>query len=286
MERARTGTWPDEAGPGDYFGSVGYQRGDDLVFEGYKYLDALTIQHEETGIKMHSLAYDLRDNCQPGEGLRDGDKVVFHYTDERSFKLITSSREGELRATFEVDANCKDSYFGHGIYATQFAPHQWPTKDHLLVNNYWPAKTVFRKEFGEHQPFPDDSNIDALVSGKGPALDRIHRIFGAKWQCCVPLIVDRHVSKNAMTEPTDALSMPPDKHGKRKKRLAGHNRFGERQPRWRDIWVVSVYDCEERFVMLPFVPVSVVSFSQEQDSSHSRHFLRVGLRFACCRTSP
>eukprot|EP00438_Fugacium_kawagutii_P011808 Skav227983 [mRNA] locus=scaffold1165:347545:348285:+ [translate_table: standard] len=54
-----------------------------------------------------------------------------------------------------------------------------------------------------------------------------------------------------MTEITDAPLMPKDKHCKRKKRLAGYNRFGEKQPDWRDVWVISVYDAEELVAYQP-----------------------------------
>eukprot|EP00438_Fugacium_kawagutii_P011809 Skav227984 [mRNA] locus=scaffold1165:435755:453141:- [translate_table: standard] len=172
---------------------------------------------------MWSLAFDVREDCEPGQDLRAGDFVVFHYTNKKFFELITKLSGAELRASFRVEDN-KDSYFGHGIYAAQKAPHQWSSKDHLLVNNFWPARKVFQEECPD-EPFPDDGDIESLVNDKdGAAFKRLQNLFGELWEYCIPLIVDQQVAKNVMTEPTDAPLMPKDDHGKRKKRLAGYNR--------------------------------------------------------------
>eukprot|EP00438_Fugacium_kawagutii_P012972 Skav229742 [mRNA] locus=scaffold1287:308556:309941:+ [translate_table: standard] len=239
-----------EPGPGSYFGSKNYNKGFRLNHSGYENKDGLTIRHQKTDIKMWSLAFDVREDCQLGQDLRDGDLVLFHYTNRENFELITKLSGAELRSSFRVE-DSKDSYFGHGIYATQKAPHQWPSKDHLLVNNFWPAKKVFQEEC-PGQPFPNDGDIESLVKDKdGVAFQRIQRLFGEQWEYCIPLIVDQQVAKNVMTETTDAPLMPKDNHGKRKKRLAGYNRFGEKQPHWRDVWIISVYDAEELVAYQP-----------------------------------
>eukprot|EP00438_Fugacium_kawagutii_P022941 Skav226778 [mRNA] locus=scaffold8:285692:287414:- [translate_table: standard] len=230
-------------GAGSYFGSQEYNKGQQFLHDDY---DAwgLTIRHKKTDIKMWSLAFDVREDCEPGQDLRDGDFVLFHYTNKKHFDLITKLSGAELRASFRVEDN-KDSYFGHGIYATQKAPDQWPSKDHLLVNNFWPAKKIFQEEYPD-EPFPDDGDIESLVKNKnGAAFQRIQNLFGEQWEYCIPLIVDQQVAKNVMTETTDAPLMPKDEDGKRRKRLAGYNRFGEKQPAWRDVWIISVYDAQE-----------------------------------------
>eukprot|EP00438_Fugacium_kawagutii_P004000 Skav228096 [mRNA] locus=scaffold4074:13396:14751:+ [translate_table: standard] len=235
-----------ESGPGSYFGSKEYNEGKLFSHDGYEYIDGLRMV---TGagkdiITMWSLAFDVREDCPPGQDLRDGDFVLFHYTDEKSFEQITKLSGGELRASFRVEDN-KDSYFGHGIYATLKAPHQWPSKDHFLVNSFWPAKKIFQDEYPD-EPFPDDSDIESLVQDKdGAAFQRLQKKFGKQWEYCIPLIVDQQVAKNVMTEPTKARLMPKDEDGKRRKRLAGYNRFGEKQPSWRDVWIISVYDAKE-----------------------------------------
>eukprot|EP00438_Fugacium_kawagutii_P000463 Skav217116 [mRNA] locus=scaffold783:126972:127337:- [translate_table: standard] len=105
--------------PETFFGSKEYFEGARLIARGYTYVDALTIKHDATGIKMWSCAIDVREDAGH-RGLREGDRILFHYTTEDSFKKITSLENPKLLAP--LDESSKDSYFGLGIYATMHAP--------------------------------------------------------------------------------------------------------------------------------------------------------------------
>eukprot|EP00438_Fugacium_kawagutii_P014115 Skav218668 [mRNA] locus=scaffold5113:39227:40726:+ [translate_table: standard] len=218
------------ASPETFFGSNEYFQGARLNAQGYTYIDALTIQHEATGIKMWSCAIDIREDAGH-QGLRAGDQVLFHYTPEDAFKKITSLENPKLLAP--MDENNKDSYFGLGIYATMKAPHEWNSKEEVLVNNYYPTRDNFKGKQGLDLPQPDIPFNTALNGAVG---NYVKDQYQGKADCCIPLIVDEQVSKNVMEETTDGPLMPNGR-----KRLKGTNCFGERQPFWRDVWLVSIY---------------------------------------------
>eukprot|EP00438_Fugacium_kawagutii_P027220 Skav221323 [mRNA] locus=scaffold2901:276434:278065:+ [translate_table: standard] len=218
------------ASPETFFGSKEYFQGARLKVPGYTYVDALTIQHEATGIKMWACAIDVREDAGH-HGLREGDRILFHYTPEDAFKKITSLENPKLLAP--LDANSKDSYFGLGIYATMKAPHKWRSKTEVLVNNYYPTMDNFREKQGLDLPQPDVPFNRALNGAIG---DYVKGQYHGKADCCIPLIVDEQVSKNVMEEVTDGPLMPNGR-----KRLKGRNCFDERQPFWRDVWLVSIY---------------------------------------------
>eukprot|EP00438_Fugacium_kawagutii_P034004 Skav211219 [mRNA] locus=scaffold934:158432:160063:- [translate_table: standard] len=216
--------------PETFFGSNDYFEGGRLNARGYTYIDALTIQHEATGIKMWACAIDVREHAGH-QGLREGDRVLFHYTPEDAFGKITSLENPKLLAP--LDENRKDSYFGLGIYATMKAPHQWNSRAEVLVNNYYPTADNFREKKGVELPEPDVPFNAALNGAIG---DYVKGQYNGKADCCIPLIVDEQVSKNVMEEVTDGPLMPNGR-----KRLKGRNCFDERQPDWRDVWLVSIY---------------------------------------------
>eukprot|EP00438_Fugacium_kawagutii_P020760 Skav207032 [mRNA] locus=scaffold1901:20421:22184:+ [translate_table: standard] len=217
--------------PETFFGSKDYFQGARLNAQGYAYVDALNIKHEATGITMWSCAIDIREDASH-QGLREGDRVLFHYTSEDAFKKITSLENPKLLAP--LDENNKDSYFGLGIYATMHAPHQWKSKEEVLVNNYYPTRDNFKGKQGQDLPQPDVPFRTALNGAIG---EYVNDQYKGKADCCIPLIVDEQVSKNVMGEITDGPLMPNGR-----KRLKGTNCFGERQPVWRDVWLVSIYE--------------------------------------------
>eukprot|EP00438_Fugacium_kawagutii_P000475 Skav217128 [mRNA] locus=scaffold783:450717:452108:- [translate_table: standard] len=184
---------------------------------------------------MWSCAIDIREGAGQGhEGLREGDRVLFHYTPKDAFKKITSLEDPKLLAPLDaLNENNKDSYFGLGIYATKHAPHKWNSKEEVLVNNYYPTKDNFREKQGQDLPGPDVPFNAALNGAIG---NYVKDQYKGKADCCIPLIVDEQVSKNVMDEITDGPLMPDGR-----KRLKGYNRMGERQPLWRDVWLVSIY---------------------------------------------
>eukprot|EP00438_Fugacium_kawagutii_P033992 Skav211207 [mRNA] locus=scaffold934:60067:61437:- [translate_table: standard] len=218
------------ASPEAFFGSKEYFQGARLDAQGYTYVDALTIQHQATGIKMWACAIDVREDAGH-QGLREGDRVLFHYTPEDAFRKITSLENPKLLAP--LDANNTDSYFGLGIYATMKAPHKWNSKKEVLVNNYYPTNRNFREKKDLDLPQPDIPFNAALNGAIG---DYVKAQYHGKADCCIPLIVDEQVSKNVMEEVTDGPLMPNGR-----KRLKGRNCFDERQPFWRDVWLVSIY---------------------------------------------
>eukprot|EP00438_Fugacium_kawagutii_P004666 Skav209255 [mRNA] locus=scaffold990:322418:324148:- [translate_table: standard] len=224
-------TMSSAASPETFFGSKEYFQGARLKAQGYTYADALTIEHKATGIKMWSCAIDIREDAGH-QGLRQGDRVLFHYTSEDSFKKITSLENPKLLAP--LDENNKDSFFGLGIYATMHAPDQWKSKEEVLVNNYYPTRGNFKNKQGLDLPQPDVRFNTALNGAIGKYVKDQYK---GKADCCIPLIVDEQVSKNVMEETTDGPLMP-----NRRKRLKGTNCFGERQPIWRDVWLVSIYE--------------------------------------------
>eukprot|EP00438_Fugacium_kawagutii_P027222 Skav221325 [mRNA] locus=scaffold2901:300387:303233:+ [translate_table: standard] len=219
------------ASPETFFGSKEYFQGARLKAQGYTYVDALTIEHEATGIKMWACAIDVREDAGH-QGLREGDRVLFHYTPEDAFKKITSLENPKLLAP--LGETNKDNYFGLGIYATMKAPHKWNSKTEVLVNNYYPTKDNFREKKGLDLPGPDVPFNAALNGAIG---DYVKCQYNGKADCCIPLIVDEQVSKNVMEEVTDGPLMPNGK-----KRLKGRDCFGEMQPFWRDVWLVSIYN--------------------------------------------
>eukprot|EP00438_Fugacium_kawagutii_P004659 Skav209248 [mRNA] locus=scaffold990:193116:194615:- [translate_table: standard] len=219
------------ASPETFFGSNEYFEGARLQAQGYTYVDALTIKHEATGIKMWSCAIDIREDAGH-QGLREGDRVLFHYTSQDAFKKITSLENRQLLVP--LDENIGDSYFGLGIYATKKAPHKWNSKEEVLVNNYYPTRDNFREKQGQDLPQP---NVPLNTALNGVIGNYVKNQYEGKADCCIPLIVDEQVSKNVMDEITDGPLMPNGQ-----KRLKGHNCFGERQPVWRDVWLVSIYE--------------------------------------------
>eukprot|EP00438_Fugacium_kawagutii_P011119 Skav203190 [mRNA] locus=scaffold39:398670:399884:+ [translate_table: standard] len=219
------------ASPETFFGSKEYFQGARLNAQGYTYVDALTIEHKDTGMKMWSCAIDIREDAGH-QGLREGDRVLFHDTTEDSFKMITSLENPKLLAP--LDENNRDSYFGLGIYATMHAPHKWDSKEEVLVNNYYPTRDNFREKQGLDLPQPDVPFNTALSGAIG---DYVKDQYKGKADCCIPLIVDEQVSKNVVEEITDGPLMPNGR-----KRLKGCNCFSERQPGWRDVWLVSIYE--------------------------------------------
>eukprot|EP00438_Fugacium_kawagutii_P019878 Skav226851 [mRNA] locus=scaffold455:79803:81701:+ [translate_table: standard] len=221
----------NEASPESFFGSTEYFQGARLKAPGYTYVDALTIKHEATGIKMWACAIDVREDASGHQGLREGDRVLFHYTPEDAFKNITSLENPKLLAP--LDANNRDSYFGAGIYATMKAPHMWTSKMEVLVNNYYATARNFKEQQGLELPEPHVPFNSALNGAIG---DYVRDQYEGKADCCIPLIVDEQVSKDVMKEVTDGPLMLNGK-----KRLKGRNCLGERQPFWRDVWLVSIY---------------------------------------------
>eukprot|EP00438_Fugacium_kawagutii_P010180 Skav222521 [mRNA] locus=scaffold1754:16712:18079:- [translate_table: standard] len=179
---------------------------------------------------MWACAIDVREDAGH-QGLREGDRVLFHYTPEDAFKKITSLENPKLLAP--LGESTKDSYFGLGIYATMKAPHKWNSKTEVLVNNYYPTMDNFRENQGLDLPQPDVPFNAALNGAIG---DYVKSQYHGKADCCIPLIVDEQVSKNVMEEVTDGPLMPNGR-----KRLKGRNCFDERQPFWRDVWLVSIY---------------------------------------------
>lgn len=64
----------------------------------------------------------------------------------QAFDAISQLQSNEVFAS-KYKTN---SIFGYGVYSTSKAPHEWPSKKHLLLNNYFPArKTWMEKRKGK-----------------------------------------------------------------------------------------------------------------------------------------
>ena len=181
----------DTSDPSRFFGSATYYDGHQrLEATGYSYENALIIKHEQTGIKMWACAFDLREDSEH-KGLRDGDKVLYHYTDEASFFPITSLEGARIWAN--PDVNNTDSFFGLGVYATEKAPHQWRSKDEVHLNNFYPTRQNFRTWSRQELPEAEDADFEALL--KGTVGNYVKQHYPGKTDYCIPLIVDQQVSK-------------------------------------------------------------------------------------------
>ena len=188
--------------PSCFFGSEPYFEGKRLEATGYSYKNALIIKHEPTGINLWACAFDLREDAGH-KGLRDGDKVLYHYTDVKSFFLITSLEGAKIFAS--NDPENKDSYFGLGVYATEKAPHQWRSKDEVRLNNFYPIRQNFRSWSGQELPEPEDADLEALLNGT--VGNYVKDNYPGKTDYCIPIIVDQLVSKDCMKEATDGPLM-------------------------------------------------------------------------------
>ena len=178
-------------GPAAYFGSAEYFDGRRLQDPRYEHLDALRIKDKKTGIILWSLAIDARENPDQ-KGLREGDRVLFHYTDKESFLKITRLDGAKIFASMDS----KDSTFGYGCYACKKAPHIWASKAHIGVNNFLPSSTIAELE---------GKSLEDLV--QGDVGKYVNTNYCGKTDYCIPVIVDRQVAKNVMEEHTDAPAM-------------------------------------------------------------------------------
>ena len=225
----------DVASPSDFFGTQDYYDGNHFRCRQYKYNDSVTIKCtlEDGGlINMWAFAIDVRRAA--GRPLRPGDKVLYHYTNKEGFDAITDLGGQELWTSSERDT---ESNFGYGCYATEKAPHEWTSKHHLLVNNFFPCQNDWKKHC-QGKEWPGDLDLDKHVTGEVGSYVMMECFgFGGKADYCIPVIVDPYVAKDVMKEVTDGPLMPD-----KEKRLAGHNRHGEKEPVWRNAWVISIYD--------------------------------------------
>lgn len=223
----------DVASPSDFFGTQDYYDGNRFRCRQYKYNDSVTIKCTlEDGdlINMWAFAIDVRRAA--GRPLRPGDKVLYHYTNKEGFDAITDLGGQELRTSSELDTG---SNFGYGCYATEKAPHEWTSKHHLVVHNFFPCQNDWKKHC-QGKEWPGGLDLDKHVTGEVGSYVMME-YFEGKADYCIPVIVDPYVAKDVMKEVTDGPLMPD-----KEKRLAGHNRHGEKEPVWRNVWVISIYD--------------------------------------------
>eukprot|EP00438_Fugacium_kawagutii_P009567 Skav212724 [mRNA] locus=scaffold1734:152265:153196:- [translate_table: standard] len=132
-----------------FFGSKVYYEGEECQDPRYTQEDLFTLK-AENGILLWSAAIDLRQQDAPGaqlpmEFLPEKHCLMFHYTNKEAveaFEAIIQLQSNEI-FTSKYRAN---AIFGYGVYGTSKAPHQWPSKKHLLLNNFWPAKTTWMEK--------------------------------------------------------------------------------------------------------------------------------------------
>eukprot|EP00438_Fugacium_kawagutii_P025952 Skav207677 [mRNA] locus=scaffold1857:446797:448752:- [translate_table: standard] len=181
-------------------------------------------------ITMWSYAIDVRDSKDPVKELPERgfnekeDYVLFLYTDEEGFRHITSSKEVPTSLLPQTDSN-----FGFGTYCARKAPNQWRSKKELILNNFLPSK-----EDRKHLDFEEWPSDDVLCFNKEQLTDgdlkllldtELAKAVLKKWEparkCdfCIPILCDDHSAQE-------------------RELLAGHNKFGEKEPKWRDVWTV------------------------------------------------
>ena len=200
------------AHPSRYFGSQHYFDGHPLKANGYIYKDALLIKHETTGIFMWAHAVDVQKNAGH-RGLREGDRVLYHYTHEAGFRAIT--KLDNVRLIVNRNATT-EGFFGLGIYGTGKAPHEFDNKEQILLNNYYPTAENFRNwaesteirvqpDLPRHDAYDADSFGDMLRTNVGRY---VQETWAGRSQYCIPMIVDEYVSKDVMKHETDDPAMP------------------------------------------------------------------------------
>jgi len=109
------------------------------------------------------------------------DIVLYHYTDQAGFSAITGQKDVKhLRASYAERA-----HFGDGIYASQFPPDIFASKEHILRNNYTNSS----------EPDKVESQLKHWRQ-KGAA------------DYCVPIAVSREVAVNVSIEKTKEMIHP------------------------------------------------------------------------------
>eukprot|EP00928_Gymnodinium_smaydae_P074434 TRINITY_DN5748_c0_g1_i1.p1 TRINITY_DN5748_c0_g1~~TRINITY_DN5748_c0_g1_i1.p1 ORF type:complete len:758 (+),score=81.91 TRINITY_DN5748_c0_g1_i1:62-2335(+) len=92
-------------------------------------------EHRPSGVFVWHHLLDLSQ-----EGVRS--KLLFHYTNGESFYQITDMRKPAI----EIFASLRNAYrpvelqqntrFGEGVYASQYDPQEWGSKERILLNNF------------------------------------------------------------------------------------------------------------------------------------------------------
>lgn len=125
--------------------------------------------------------------------------ALYHYTHESAFRLITTSKNLQnLRASYGERA-----HYGDGVYASQNAPHDFETKDAVLLNNY------------TNKEDPEDQEQQIKQWREKGAAD-----------FCVPIIVPRDLAFNTRTQKTKEMPKP------------GYTIRGHPMRPNRDLWVI------------------------------------------------
>eukprot|EP00438_Fugacium_kawagutii_P028540 Skav222537 [mRNA] locus=scaffold2875:185176:186354:+ [translate_table: standard] len=203
-----------------YFLSKEYQNGQAFGDSGYSLDEEQnTFINKKSGIKVWSFALDKR----PAAGRQEDWQVLYHYTSEMGFDLITDISKQQNVELFASREAQKDCHFGPGLYATSKAPDQWQRQEEVLMNNYYPTRDNWTTEKPNQQmPTWMGHDLEAYVKSH----------HHGKAAFCIAVLCDRQEVINAMTEPTKPPAL-------RTVRRAGEDVAGTRQPPERDVWVIS-----------------------------------------------
>eukprot|EP00438_Fugacium_kawagutii_P009204 Skav234296 [mRNA] locus=scaffold2271:238880:240301:+ [translate_table: standard] len=228
-----------------YFLSNGYKTGQVSVNNGpnpnhaYRLdADGKTFVHQTTGIKVWSFALDMLP-----AGRRPDWIVLYHYTTQYAFDLITDISRQDTVQLFASKEALKDCHFGPGLYATCKAPDQWQTQEEVLCNNYYPTQANWQRRH-------PNAALPQWMHQTLRAYATQHH--DGKAACCIPVLCDRQQVIDAMTQPT----LEPAIQGGR---LAGHDVHGTPQPAQRDVWVISKWDFP------PNKPAHVINLMNTRD---------------------
>ena len=182
--------------------------------------DGEVLKHVATGVQMLGKAIPISPRFQ----YKRGDTILYHYTDEHRFKLITDTMT--LQATTQLSTDCD---FGVGTYATKKAPHKFESHLEILYHNY-PRAT--RQKSGDGAIV-----LKSLVElCNDPELNKQGQFLNRS-RFCIPVQV--------CLEWTPAFPLT-DTHGEQKgpvKEVA--DRYGAFDSDEHDIWIVSSLLCDD-----------------------------------------
>eukprot|EP00931_Biecheleriopsis_adriatica_P067218 TRINITY_DN4139_c0_g2_i2.p1 TRINITY_DN4139_c0_g2~~TRINITY_DN4139_c0_g2_i2.p1 ORF type:complete len:384 (+),score=60.26 TRINITY_DN4139_c0_g2_i2:56-1153(+) len=151
------------------------------------------ILHEESGIEV----------CYPPIQIgkaSDSDILVFHYAGFGSFQLIVSNKSCK-HLLASKGHEC--AHYGDGVYGTVKAPHEFGSKDAVIVNNYTNSSDPLKQKTDSER---------WLKMGRA--------------DFCIPIRVSASMAYNVMETVLPEIPKP------------GHRRDGKAIRPDRDIWVI------------------------------------------------
>lgn len=117
----------------------------------------------------------------------------------------------------------------------------------VLVNNYWPRTTDWERWCEDQNP-PRDATLggtmrtlDSAQGYIGTHMEEYANRHSGRAACCLPILCDALDVIDVQNQETAAAYMPPNQNGQHRVRRRGTDRWGEAQPPWRDVHVVTLW---------------------------------------------